>query len=89
MASLLGTVWPMCLQSRDLRRQTVEVDPLDAGPGYVLGAFMAVDEDPHAEIRLAEVAGALLLPGVPAADPSSAGVRSSLVPHGRRGSPTC
>jgi len=43
------------------RRRAVEVDPLDVGPKHVLGALTAVDEDQHAGIPLAEVAGVLEL----------------------------
>ena len=43
------------------RRRAVEVDLLDVGPGHVLGALMAVDEDQQTGIPLAEVAGALEL----------------------------
>ncbi len=34
-------------------RWAVEVDPLDVGPGHVLGALTAVEEDQHAGILLA------------------------------------
>src|SRR6185436_17466699 len=43
------------------RRWAVDVDLLDVGPGHVLGALTTVDEDQHAGIPLAEVAGALEL----------------------------
>src|SRR5687768_15291881 len=42
-------------------RRTVEVDLLDVGPGHVLGALTAIDEDQHAGISVAEVASALEL----------------------------
>src|SRR3989304_4934907 len=41
------------------RRRAVEIDLLDIGPGQVLGALTAVEEDEHAGIPLPEVAGAL------------------------------
>src|SRR5436305_8361962 len=43
------------------RRRVVEVDLLDVGPGHVLGALTAVDEDQHAGIPLAKIASALEL----------------------------
>ena len=51
------------------RRRAVEVDLLDVGPGHVLGALPAVDEDQQARIPFAEIAGSLeqeLLPVVEA-----------------------
>ena len=41
--------------------RSVEVDPLDVGPKHVFGALTAVNEDQHAGIPLAEVAGRLKL----------------------------
>src|SRR3954452_22604106 len=41
------------------RRRAVEVDLPDVGPEHVLGALAAGDEDQHAGIPRAEVAGAL------------------------------
>jgi len=43
------------------RRRTVEIDLLDVDPAHVLRALTAVDEDQHACIPLAEIAGALEL----------------------------
>ena len=40
-------------------RRTVEVDLLDVGPGHVLGALTAIDEDQHASIPLPQVTLAL------------------------------
>src|SRR3954468_13919974 len=51
----------MLPQRRVHRRRAVEGDLPDVGPGHVLGALTAVDEDQQAGIPLAEVAGALEL----------------------------
>ena len=42
-------------------RRSVEIDLLDVGPLRVLGALAAGDEDEHAGIGVAEIAGALEL----------------------------
>ena len=43
------------------RARPVEIDPLDVGPRHVLGALTAVDEDQHAGVPVAEIAGAIEL----------------------------
>src|SRR3954470_21879832 len=48
----------MLPQRRVHRRRAVEVDLPDVGPGHVLGALTAGDEDQQAGVPLAEVAGA-------------------------------
>ena len=52
---------PAPAERRVHRRRAVEVDLLDVGPGHVLGALTAVNEDQHAGIPLAEISAGLEL----------------------------
>ena len=65
----------MTARRRVHRRRSVEVDVLDIGPTHVLGALTAVDEDQHAGIPVAEIAGAfeLQLFAVPEGHPGALG----------------
>src|SRR5262245_54106302 len=57
------------------RRRAIEVDPLDVGPGHVLGAPTAGDEDQQAAISLREVAVAFEPQLLAVVEPHSAGRR--------------